>query len=24
NIGDVIIEKVCGTGVDIVATANYS
>ena len=24
NIGDVIIENVCGTGVDIVATANYS
>ena len=24
TIGDVIIENVCGTGVDIVATANYS
>ncbi len=24
KIGDVIIENVCGTGVDIVATANYS
>lgn len=23
RIGDVIIENVCGTGVDIVATANY-
>ena len=24
RIGDVIVEDVCGTGVDIVATANYS
>ena len=24
KIGDVIIDDVCGTGVDIVATANYS
>jgi CxxC motif-containing protein len=24
RIGDVIVENVCGTGIDIVATANYS